>query len=83
MSERINNIILAKNMLENTRHRLKQLKKIPLLKRGHIDNEDLLKLEFREKQLKSAIKLLKKQKPSINPTESNRKKDREYSGEYI
>jgi len=79
----------AKSMLKNTKDRLKKLRKIPLLERGHIDNEDLLKLEFREKQLKSAIKLLKKKKPITNKDiikmirVKKTKKDRDFNGEYF
>ena len=83
MNEQINDVIMAKNMLENTRHRLKQLRKIPLFERGHIDNEDLLKLQFREKQLKSIIKVLKKRKPAQDNTEKQVSNSKNYHGEYF
>ena len=83
MDEQINDVILAKNMLENTRHRLKQLRKIPFFERGHIDNEDILKLQFREKQVKSAIKLLKKKKPIENNTEKQVSNSKIFHGEYF
>ena len=83
MAEEINDVILAKNMLKNTKHRLKQLKKIPFFERGHIDNEDLLKLQSRETQLKLVIKSLKKRKPSQNNMKNQINDSKNYHGEYF
>ncbi len=55
----IENITKAKALLKHIRFQLKMLEKINPMDRGHIDNEDLQKLHFKEKQLQTVIKMFK------------------------
>jgi hypothetical protein len=49
-------LIKTKRLLISTKKRLTKLEKIPLTDRGHIDNEDVVKLRIIRKHLEELIK---------------------------
>lgn len=55
----VTDVVKAKSMLKHTKKQLKVLEKLSVFERGHQDNEDLVKLRFKKKQLESAIRKFK------------------------
>jgi len=59
MTDRLTKKIKAERLLKHTRKRISTLLKTPLEFRGHLDNEEIVKLCVREKHLLQVIEKTK------------------------